>query len=124
MGCLRLSSALSSFITAGIPPAWSRSSIAYAPLGIMLQRCGTFRPITSKVESGKVTPASWAMAGKCRVVLVEPPNAMSTAMAFSNASLVRICEGLRSSLTSLTTCLPVALARRILKALVANEVAQ
>ena len=49
---------------------------------------------------------------------------MSTAMAFSKASLVRICEGLRLFLISFRICLPVALANRSLNALLASEVAQ
>ena len=94
------------------------------PLGIMLQMWGPFLPISSKVDSGRVKPASLAMAGRCNVVLVDPPNAMSIAMAFSKASLVRIWLGLRSSLTSFTICLPLARARRCLNAVLANDVAQ
>ncbi|MNR68062.1 hypothetical protein D3C85_1923860 [compost metagenome] len=33
----------------------------------------------------KSISASWAAASKCRMVLVEPPMAMSRVMAFSNA---------------------------------------
>ena len=41
----------------------------------------------------KRTPASWAMARMCSTVLVEPPMAMSSAMAFSNASKVATLRG-------------------------------
>ena len=33
----------------------------------------------------KSISASWAIASRCRMVLVEPPMAMSRVMAFSNA---------------------------------------
>ena len=36
---------------------------------------------------------SWAMASRCRTVLVEPPIAMSSVIAFSNASRVAISRG-------------------------------
>ena len=120
----KFSKPLSSLKTAGTPPASSKSSRAKLPLGIMLHKWGTFLPIASKVDSGRVKPASLAIAGRCNVVLVEPPSAMSSAMAFSNASLVKICDGLRSSLTSFMICLPVALANRSLNALFARDVAQ
>ncbi len=40
------------------------------------------------------TPASWAIASVCRTVLVEPPIAMSSARALSNASCVDDVAGL------------------------------
>ena len=41
----------------------------------------------------KSTPASWATASKCKMVLVLPPMAMSMVMAFSNAALVAMLRG-------------------------------
>jgi len=38
-------------------------------------------------------PASWAIAIACSTVFVEPPIAMSRAMAFSKAFRVRISDG-------------------------------
>ena len=52
--------------------------------------CGTFEPMRLKSSRVSSTSASRAMASRCSTMLVEPPSAMPTAMAFSNASLVRI----------------------------------
>ena len=41
----------------------------------------------------KSTPASCATASRCSTVLVEPPMAMSSDMAFSKAALVAIERG-------------------------------
>ncbi len=41
----------------------------------------------------KSTSASWAAASRCRIVLVEPPMAMSSAMAFSNAAREAMLRG-------------------------------
>ena len=41
----------------------------------------------------KSTPASCAMARRCSTVLVEPPMAMSSVIAFSNASNVAMLRG-------------------------------
>ena len=38
----------------------------------------------------KSTPASWATASRCSTVLVEPPMAISSDMAFSKAAFVAI----------------------------------
>ena len=49
-------------------------------------------PVADPVEvvEVEIDLASWAMAIRCSTALVEPPSAMTTVMAFSNASLVRI----------------------------------
>ena len=94
-------------MTAGTPPAASSSSRSWGPLGRISQRCGVLRATSSKVLSGKGRPASLAMASRCRTVLDEPPRAMSTVIAFSNASRVRMSEGFRSSLTKPTTLPPL-----------------
>ena len=41
----------------------------------------------------KGTRASWAMARRCSTVLVDPPIAMSSAIAFSKASKVAMLRG-------------------------------
>ena len=41
----------------------------------------------------KSTPASWATASRCSTVLVEPPMAISSDMAFSKAAFVAIERG-------------------------------
>jgi hypothetical protein len=57
-------------------------------------------------------------------VFVEPPSAVSTTMAFSNASLVRMFEGVTFLRTSSIIFSPVSFAMRSFMALVANAVAQ
>ena len=64
------------------------------------------------MKSSKVNliPASCAIAGKCNAVFEDPPNAMSTATAFSNASLVKISLGLKSAFKTSIICIPAFLA--------------
>ena len=47
-----------------------------------------------KSSSPRSTPAACAIASRCRTALVEPPSAIVTVMAFSNASRVRMSRGL------------------------------
>ena len=77
-------------MTTGTPPTWSTSFITYCPNGLTFARCGTRAPIRRKSSSVSSTCASCAIASRCSTALVEPPNAITTAMAFSNASLVMI----------------------------------
>ena len=51
-------------------------------------------------------PASCAIAGKCNAVFDEPPSAISTAIAFSNASFVIISFGLRPASKTFIICIP------------------
>src|SRR3972149_5009861 len=46
---------------------------------------GMRRAMRSKSSRDSSRPASWAMAGRWRAALVEPPMATTTAMAFSKA---------------------------------------
>ena len=55
--------------------------------GATLHRHGTRRDSSSISFRPKSTPPSCAAASRCRIVLVDPPIATSSAMAFSNASL-------------------------------------
>ena len=75
-------------MTTGTPPTWSMSVMTNGPKGLTSARCGTFLPIRSKSSIVRSTSASWAMASRWSTALVEPPKAMTTAMAFSNASFV------------------------------------
>ena len=58
----------------------------------------------------KVTPHSWAMAGRCRPPLVEPPVAAITRAAFSNAFLVQMSRGRMLRSNRLITASPLATA--------------
>jgi hypothetical protein len=57
-----------------------------ATFGATLARQGTRRETASISFRPKGTPASCAAASRCRIVLVEPPMAMSSAIAFSKAA--------------------------------------
>ena len=60
------------------------------------------------------TPASWAIAGRCSMVLVEHPKAISTMRALRNASAVIMSRGLIFFSTSSIIFMPACFARRIL----------
>ncbi|EWS65033.1 hypothetical protein Y695_01717 [Hydrogenophaga sp. T4] len=69
-----------------MPPARCTSSMWYLlVLGATLHSCGTARERRSMSCIVKSISASCAIASKCRMVLVEPPIAMSSVMAFSKA---------------------------------------
>ncbi|MNN26347.1 hypothetical protein D3C81_1398490 [compost metagenome] len=69
-----------------MPPARCTSSMWYLLVfGATLHSCGTTRERRSMSSMVKSMPASCAIASKCRMVLVEPPMAISSVMAFSNA---------------------------------------
>ena len=85
--------AKSIFITCGIPPTRCRSVATYFPEGFKSHSTGTRPRISSKSSIRKWTSAAWAMASKCSTALVDPPTAMVTAMAFSNALRVMIWRG-------------------------------
>jgi len=69
-----------------MPPARCTSSMWYfCVAGATLARQGTRRDMRSMSAMVKSTPASCAAASRCSTVLVEPPMAMSRAMAFSKA---------------------------------------
>ncbi len=62
---------------------------------------GTRRDSSSISLSPKSTPASCAAASRCSTVLVDPPIATSSAIAFSNASLEAIERGSTDSSSEL-----------------------
>ncbi len=98
-------------ITTGTPPTRSRSVMWYLPCGFMSARCGTRAPMRLKSSSSSSTRASCAIASRCSTALVEPPSAMMTAIAFSNASLVMIWRGRRSSASRCITARPDSYAK-------------
>ena len=63
-----------------------------------------------KSSSVSFTPASCAIAGKCNAVFEDPPRAISTATAFSNASFVIMSFGLKSCFNTSIICIPAFLA--------------
>ena len=93
-------------MTTGTPPMRSMSTMWYLPCGLVSAMCGTRAATLLKSSSASSTRASAAMASRCSTALVEPPSAMVTAMAFSNASFVMICRGRMPSSSSRTTAWP------------------
>ena len=85
---------------------WSMSFMTKAPNGLTSARCGTFLPMRWKSPIVRSTSASWAMASRCSTALVEPPKAMTMAIAFSNASFVMICRAVMPLRSSPTTASP------------------
>ncbi len=61
--------------------------------GATLQIHGVTRDKSSMSSESKSTPASCAAAKRCSTVLVEPPMAISTRIAFAKASRVAIAFG-------------------------------
>ena len=94
------------FITTGTPPTRSTSFITYLPNGLRSAMCGTLSLMRLKSSSESSTLASCAMASRWSTALVEPPKAMSTAMAFSNAFFVRMSRAVMPSRIRLTTASP------------------
>ena len=98
----------SAFITTGTPPILSTSFITWLPNGLTSARCGTLAPTRLKSANDSSTFASCAMASRCSTALVEPPKAITTAIAFSNASLVRMSRAVIPRRSSSTTALPLS----------------
>ncbi|MCY1237143.1 hypothetical protein D9M72_498280 [compost metagenome] len=61
--------------------------------GATFDRQGTLRDSRSMSAMVKSTSPSWAAARMCSTVLVEPPMAISSAMAFSKACLEATLRG-------------------------------
>ncbi|CSD47825.1 Uncharacterised protein [Vibrio cholerae] len=61
--------------------------------GATLHKCGTWRDMRSISVISNSTSPSCAAANRCNTVLVEPPIAISSAMAFSNAALLAMLRG-------------------------------
>ena len=95
-------------ISARRPPAKKKSSIRNLPDGVMLAITGTWREISSKRCMSRGMPARRAMAMTWMMALVEPPSAMWTRMALSNAAGVKILSGVKSSHTISTARRPLA----------------
>ena len=78
------------------------------PPGFMSAMCGTRAAMRLKSASSSATPASLAMASRCSTALVDPPSALASAIAFSNACLVRMSRGRIPSRSISTTAAPAA----------------
>jgi hypothetical protein len=78
------------------------------PDGVILAMTGTCREIASNRAMSSATPARRAMAMTWMIALVEPPSAMCTRIALSNAAGLRILFGAKSSHTISTARRPAA----------------
>ena len=81
-------------------------AMLYFPLGLRSHSTGTRRPTRSKSSSVTEMPALNAMAIKCNTALVDPPRAITTVIAFSKDSLVRMSEGRMPVRSNSTTAAP------------------
>ena len=61
-----------------------------------------------KSSMASFTFAAWAMARRCRTAFVEPPRAMTTVMAFSNAFRVMMSRGKTPLFRRLSTAAPAS----------------
>ena len=93
-------------MTTGTPPMRSTSVMTYWPNGLRSAMCGVRSAMRLKSDSCRSTPASRAMASRCSTALVEPPNAMVTAIAFSNAGLVMMSRAVMPWRSMFTTASP------------------
>ncbi len=93
-------------MTTGMPPIRSMSVMTNRPKGLTSARCGVRSPMRLKSSRVRSTSASCAIAIRCSTALVEPPSAMTTVIAFSNASLVMIWRAVMPRRSSSTTALP------------------
>ena len=84
-----------------MPPALVQvgGDVAAAGLQVREQRRRARDPV-EVVDRRAATPASRASASRCSTALVEPPEAATTAIAFSNASRVMMSLRPQSSLSS------------------------
>ncbi len=93
-------------MTMGTPPTLSTSTMWYLPWGLVSAMCGTRAATSLKSSRESSTRASLAMARRCSTALVEPPSAITTAMAFSKACLVMMSRGRMSRASSSMTARP------------------
>jgi hypothetical protein len=101
----------SSRSTTWTPPMRSMSTMWYLPCGLVSAMWGTLAAMWLKSSSSSSTCDSCAMASRCRTAFVEPPSALTTAMAFSKAGFVMICRGRIPASSSPTTARPESKAK-------------
>ena len=99
---------------AGRPPIRWKSSCIYLPDGLKSPITGVLSEIAWKSSCVRSTPTVRAMAIKCKTAFVEPPRTITTVIASSNASRVKISLGLMSRASSTFIYSPTAAASRCL----------
>src|SRR5450759_431318 len=118
--CLRKPASLSRFAMRREPPARERSGAVNRPPGFRSTKSGVRAEIASKSSRTSGTPASRAIARRCRTAFVEPPVAAQDVIAFSKAARVRIFAGVRPSARRSMTSRPAARATRAFAGAVAG----
>ena len=105
---------VNSFKTAYTPPASFKSSMYVGPAGARWQRLGVFSLISFAISKLNSTPHSLAIAGRCNILLVEHPKAISAVKAFFIDCFVIISRGQIFFFTSSIICIPACFASSIL----------
>ena len=82
----------------------------YAPLGRKFAITGVLRAISSKRSMVSGMPARLAIATRCTMELVDPPNASTAVTALVIEPSVKKSSGFKSSHTISTMRLPVSVA--------------
>ena len=90
------------------------------PPGFRSATIGVRSAIESKSSSSSSIPTSCAIASRWSTPFVEPPEPAIAAIAFSNASRVRIDDGRVSDSTSFIASSPAAIAASVLPGCVAG----
>ena len=93
-------------MSGGRPPIRTRCETPYLPEGFRSARTGTCLPIRVKSSIESRTSAEWAIARRWRTAFVEPPSAITTAIAFSNALRVMMSRGLMPAFRSASAASP------------------
>mmetsp|Transcript_102761 Transcript_102761/g.219764 ORF Transcript_102761/g.219764 Transcript_102761/m.219764 type:complete len:218 (+) Transcript_102761:469-1122(+) len=83
------------FMIKGVPPILCTSSMRYFPLGFRSAIKAVFAPMRWKSSMSRLMPAVAAIARRWSTAFVEPPRALTTTMAFSKDSFLRISSGFR-----------------------------
>ena len=86
------------------------------PLGFKSANRGVRAPTRVKSSSSSFTFAECAMASRCSTAFVEPPIAITSAMALRNASRVRMSEGRMPRRIKCNTARPASRQSRVLAA--------
>ena len=90
------------------PPAACMSTAVKRPDGLRSARTGTSRLSRSKSSSASGTPASWAIASRCRTALVDPPVAATDRIALAKAWGVKSGRGRRFAVATSSASAPMA----------------
>ena len=92
----------------GTPPASNMSLATYFPPGFKSARYGVFLNISATSIISNLIPHSFAIAGKCKAALVDPPVAATITAAFFKDSIVTMSLGLILFFNNAITAFPLS----------------